>query len=105
MARNGLARGIEIIQRQRHRAKAAITFCPMVHHIAVADNDIARRDFHTAMPEWRLMVAGQKCNNLAIRLDLAGIDLGELFLKPLHPQFLHADLRQLGTKFAAGRRN
>jgi|SRR5271154_2192000 len=99
----GFAGSFEITDGQRHRSKAAIAFGSMVHHIVVADDDITRRNLNSAMPQHWLMLPGEKADDLATRPYLAGIYFREFFVEALHPEFMHADLRQLGAELSARR--
>src|SRR3982074_2728448 len=93
------ARGIKIICRQGHRSKATVALGSLVHHVVVADDDIARRKAHSAVLHHRLMFCGEEANDSATGLYFAGVDLRQPFVEALHPELVQVDLRQLSAEF------
>jgi hypothetical protein len=99
MAGYRCACGIEIIGCQGHRAKTTVAFGSLVHHVAVADDDIARRKVHSAVLQRWLICRGEEANHPATGSYLACVDLRQLFVEALHPELMQIDLRQLGAEF------
>jgi hypothetical protein len=92
-------RGIEIIGRQGHCAITTLTFGSLVHHVLVAEDDIAKRDAHSAVLQPWLICRGEEANDPATGSHPAGVDLRQLFVEALHPELIQIDLRQLGVEF------
>src|SRR5216684_8097520 len=99
MAGYRYACGIEIIGCQGHRAKTTVAFGSLVHQVAVADDDIARRKVHSAVLQRWLICRGEEANHPATGSYLASVDLRQLFVEALHPELMQIDLRQLGAEF------
>ena len=99
MAGYRYASGIEIIGCQGHRAKTTVAFGSLVHHVAVANDDIARRKVHSAVLQRWLICRGEEANHPAPGSYPAGVDLRQLFVEALHPELMEIDLRQLGAEF------
>ena len=87
------ARGIKMICCQGHRSKVTVALGSLVHHVGVADDDIARRKVHSAVLHRRLMFCGEEANDSATGSYFAGVDLRQLFVEALHPELVQIDLR------------
>jgi len=94
--------GIEIICREGHRSKTAVTSGPVVHHVVIADDDITRRKIHSAVLD-RWLFSGEKAYDSATGFNFAGVDLRQFFVEALHPELIQVDLRQLGAEFSSRR--
>jgi len=94
---HSFACGIKIICCQGHRSKTAVTCGPVMHHVVIADDDIAWRKVHSAVL-YRGLFSGEEAYDPATGLNFAGEDLRQLFVEPLHPEPIHVDLRQLGAE-------
>ena len=73
-----------------------------MHHVVIADDEIARRKVHSAVP-YRRLLSGEKAYDLATGSDFAGEDLRQLFVETLHPELVQVDLCQLGAEFSSRR--
>ena len=73
-----------------------------MHHVVIADDEIAWRKVHSAML-YRGLFSGQEADHPATGSDFAGKDLRQLFMETLHPELIQVDLRQLGAEFSSRR--
>jgi len=93
-----LACGIKIICCQGHRSKTAVTCGPVMHHVVIADDDIAWRKVHSAVL-YRGLFSGEEAYDPATGFNFADEDLRQLFVEALHPELVQGDLRQLSAEF------
>jgi hypothetical protein len=103
MTGNSFARGLEISACKGHGAKMAVTSRSVVHHVVIADDDITRRKFYSAMLHPRLIFCGEEADHPATGSYPAGVDFRELLIEPLHPELIKVDLRQLCAEFSSRR--
>jgi hypothetical protein len=98
----GFACGIEIICCQRHRSVMEVGIGSLVRRVEIVDDDVTGKNLHSAVLQCRLVLFGEKADNSATGLYGRRVDLRKMLVEALHPELVHADLRQFGAEVSPG---
>jgi hypothetical protein len=78
----------------------------LVQHVEIVDNDVTGQNLHAAVLQSGLIVFGEKADDSATGFYGHRIDLRKTLVEALHPEPVHADLRQFSTEgsFSCGKK-
>src|ERR1700730_8129584 len=92
---------IQVIDRQRHRTKMIVSAGSLMRDVKPVDDDVAGQNFEATVLERGRIGFDKKADRSPAGSACDGADLWQGYMETLHPEPVHADLRNFDLKISA----